>query len=464
MNLWLETLDAPLQHRAGITDDLDVDIAIVGGGFTGLWAAHFLRQEMPGAKIVVLEKEFVGFGASGRNGGWASALYPVAFDRLVTEVGEERARNVREVWRRSVPELGAELARHGIDAGYSYGGNITVARTKVQMKRVEAEFMAAEHAGEGAVRLSRDQVKDRINISGAVGGLFIRECARIHPAKAVRGLASAVERAGVKIYEESEVLSLRPGASSVAKKGIVKVRHLGTIRRVHATHIVEATEGFLPSINSPTRSNRSVVPVYSLMTATEPLSPEIWKEIGWSGNETLAEASHLITYAQRTADDRIAIGGRGAPYFFNSKISPEQDRDPQVHGQLRELARSWFPILRDVNFTHAWGGPLGIARDWHPTVSYNETNGYARAGGYVGDGVTSSYVAGRTLADLLSGKKSEFTKLPWVNHQSPPWEGEPVRWLAINAGLKAMTWADREEHLTHRESLIARAMASLLGH
>ena len=464
MNLWLETLDAPLQHRAGITDDLDVDIAIVGGGFTGLWAAHFLRKEIPGAKIVVLEKEFIGFGASGRNGGWASALYPVAFDRLVIEVGEERARNVREVWRRSVPELGAELAHLGIDAGYSYGGNITVARTKVQMKRVEAEFLAATHAGEGAVRLSRDQMAERINVSDAVGGLFIRECARIHPAKAVRGLASAVERTGVQIYEESEVLSLRPGTSSVAKKGIVKVRHQGTIRRVHATHIVEATEGFLPSINSPARSNRSVVPVYSLMTATEPLSPEIWNEIGWSGNETLAEASHLITYAQRTADDRIAIGGRGAPYFFNSKISPEQDRDPQVHGQLRELARSWFPILHDVNFTHAWGGPLGIARDWHPTVSYNETNGYARAGGYVGDGVTSTYVAGRTLADLISSKESEFTKLPWVNHQSPQWEAEPVRWLAINAGLKAMTWADREEHLTHRESLIARAMASLLGH
>jgi len=464
MNLWLETLDAPLQHRAGIIDDLDVDIAIVGGGFTGLWAAHFLRKEMPGANIVVLEKEFVGFGASGRNGGWASALYPVAFDRLVIEVGQERARNVREVWRRSVPELGAELAGLSIDAGFSYGGNITVARTQVQMKRVDAQFLAATHAGEGAVRLSKDQMQERINVKDAVGGLFIRECARIHPAKAVRGLAHAVERAGVRIFEESEVLSLRPGTSSVAKKGIVKVRHRGTIRRVHATHIVEATEGFLPSINTPARSNRSVVPVYSLMTATEPLSPEIWKEIGWSGNETLAEASHLITYAQRTADNRIAIGGRGAPYFFNSKISPEQDRDPVVHGHLRELARSWFPLLRDVNFTHAWGGPLGISRDWHPTVSFDETSGYARAGGYVGDGVTSSYVAGRTLADLISGKESEFTRLPWVNHQSPQWEGEPVRWLAINAGLKVMTWADREERLTHRESLIARAMAPLLGH
>lgn len=464
MNLWLDTLDTPLSRRAGLTDDLDIDVAIVGGGFTGLWAAHFLKQAMPGAKIVVLEKEFVGFGASGRNGGWASALYPVAFDRLVTEVGEKRARNVREVWRRSVPELGAELTRLGVDAGYSYGGNITVARTKVQMKRVEEEFLAATRAGEGAVRLSGEQLQERINVKGALGGLYVRECARIHPAKAVRGLAAAVERMGVQIFEESEVLSLRPGKSSVATKGIVKVRHRGTIHRVHANLIVEATEGFLPSINSPARSQRSVVPVYSLMTATEPLTSEMWSEIGWSGNETLAEASHLITYAQRTSDGRIAIGGRGAPYFFNSKISPEQDRDAKVHGQLRELARSWFPILHDINFTHAWGGPLGIARDWHPTVSFNESSGYARAGGYVGDGVTSSYVAGRTLADLMSGSESEFTQLPWVNHQSPQWEGEPVRWLAINAGLKAMTWADREESLTRRESIIARTMAPLLGH
>jgi glycine/D-amino acid oxidase-like deaminating enzyme len=200
------------------------------------------------------------------------------------------------------------------------------------------------------------------------------------------------------------------------------------------------------------------------MVATEPLPSRIWDRIGLRSYETFSEARHLIVYGQRTADDRLAVGGRGAPYFFGSKVAPNQDRDARVHEGLRNLIREWFPEVKNHLFTHAWGGPLGITRDWHPHVNLNRTTGMASAGGYVGDGVTTSFLAGVTLASLIVEKANEFTTLPIVNHQSRLWEREPIRWLAVNAGLRAMSFADREESITRRPSSIAKAMAPLLGH
>ena len=460
MSLWLDQL--PHRAREGVNDELDVDIAIVGAGFTGLWTAYFLSEQNPAAKIVIIERERVGFGASGRNGGWASSLYPISYDRLVLENGVEKADLVRSIWRESIDLLEQFLKANRIDCGFHKGGSLAVARSQVQWKRLRKQFQDDQKAGEGVHLLSAHEVAERININKATGGLFTEECARINPAQLVFGLADLVEKRNIKIFESSEVISLRPGRSSISAHGVLKVKHRSIIRRVQAKIIIEATEGYLPLLNSPARSNRSVVPVYSLMVATAPLSTEIWDRIGWQGRETLNEATHLINYAQRTADDRIAIGGRGAPYMFNSAIKPDFEQNPNIHQQLRSLARTWFPELSNVEFTHAWGGPLAIARDWHPTVSFD--GNYARAGGYVGDGVVSSFVAGQSLADLISGKSSRYTELPWIAHKSPLWEGEPLRWLAVNAGLQTMKFADREESITQHESKFAKFMAPFLGH
>ena len=205
------------------------------------------------------------------------------------------------------------------------------------------------------------------------------------------------------------------------------------------------------------------MPVFSLMVATEPLSEGFWSSAGLRGRETFADYRHMIIYGQRTADSRLAFGGRGAPYHFGSSVQPRFDRDGGVHALLRSTLTELFPQLKGVRFTHAWGGPLAIPRDWHSSVGLDRSTGIAWAGGYVGDGVSTTNLAGRTLSDLITGADTELTTLPWVNHQSPRWEPEPFRWVGVNAGLWAMNLGDRSEERNGKSSRVAKSMNRLLG-
>jgi glycine/D-amino acid oxidase-like deaminating enzyme len=225
--------------------------------------------------------------------------------------------------------------------------------------------------------------------------------------------------------------------------------------------VVRATEAYTATLRG---QRRTLLPLYSLMIATEPLPPAAWSEIGWSNAETIADGRHLIIYAQRTADGRIAFGGRGAPYHFGSRIIPGFDRDAAVFTALEEALHELIPAARGAAVTHRWGGPIGVARDWFPSVGIDRARGIAWAGGYVGDGVTASNVAGRTLADLILSRDTELTHLPWVQHHSRRWEPEPLRWIGVNAGVLAMRSADTVERRTGRPSLRARAAMRLQGH
>jgi glycine/D-amino acid oxidase-like deaminating enzyme len=229
---------------------------------------------------------------------------------------------------------------------------------------------------------------------------------------------------------------------------------------VTADIVVRALEAWTPTLPG---TARTLVPVYSLMVATEPLSDEFWGAAGLRGRATFTDYRHMIIYGQRTADGRIAFGGRGAPYHFGSAVRPSYDGTPSVHRLLRQTLVELFPALRSSHFTHAWGGPLGIPRDWHSSVGLDRFRGIAWAGGYVGDGVATTNLAGRTLADLITGADTELTALPWVNHRSPDWEPEPLRWLGVNAGLLAMKLADRTEGTKGRPSRLATRMERLLG-
>jgi glycine/D-amino acid oxidase-like deaminating enzyme len=272
-----------------------------------------------------------------------------------------------------------------------------------------------------------------------------RDCARVQPAKLVHGLATAVEARGARIAEGTTALSLGPGRV-VTDRGVV---------RAGAT--VQATEAW-----SATLSPRSVAPVYSLIVATRPLAGEFWDVAGLAGGRTFTDHRHLVVYGQRTADDRLVFGGRGAPYHWRSRIRPAFDRGPRVFDGLRHAAIELFPTLHPSDFTHAWGGPLGIPRDWHAGVGLDPLNRQGWAGGYVG-GVATSQLAGRTLAALLSGRPDPVTELPWVGHRSRRWEPEPLRWALVNAGLRVMTLADEEERLTGRPSLLATSLGRALG-
>ncbi|CAN5317255.1 FAD-dependent oxidoreductase [soil metagenome] len=418
----------------------------MGGGLTGLWTAWYLQQRDPALKVVVLEKEIAGFGASGRNGGWCSALFPRSTASLERAHGRNAALAMRRAMIATVDEVGAAASAAGIEADYVKGGTIAYARSPVQLAAARAEVDEAAAHGVDEIEWWDSS---RTKASHSLGAAFDPACARIHPAKLVRGLAAAVEAGGAQIAEQTEVLDYSPGRVETTR---------GT---VSCDRLVIATEGYGATLR-PTR--RRVLPLYSLMIATAPLPDDVWDEIGIAHGQTFSDYRHLLIYGQRTADNRFAFGGRGARYHWGSAIRTEYDRAPRVFEHLRRALGELFPAVRDVEVTHQWGGPLGVPRDWHAAASYDPATRVASAGGYVGDGLSTTNLAGRTLADLLTGTDSELTRLPWVNHTSPSWEPEPLRFAGANAGLLAMQAADAEERITGRRSVIARVMRPLVGH
>jgi len=445
-SLWLDSpYDAP--PRPALTGDIEADVAIVGAGFTGLWTAYYLTREDPTLKVVLLEREHAGFGASGRNGGWCSALFPSSWEKLSHLPGASRASafGLAQAMRDSVTEVGAVCASEGIDADFAQGGTIVLARSDAQAVRARAELEHAAEWGADLRWLDAGETTARLNASKVVGATVTGECAALHPGKLVRGLAEIVGRRA-DLHEHTTVRAIERG-------------HVHTDRgTVRAGTVVRATEGYTPTLAG---QRRRVAPVYSLVIATEPLPDHVWDEIGLRERETFSDHRHLIIYGQRTADGRMVFGGRGAPYHLGSRIRPEFDSNQRVFASLYATLLEMFPVLAGTRVTHAWGGPLGVPRDWCASVGLQDGIGWA--GGYVGDGVSTTNLAGRTLTDLILGRETELTSLPWVNHRSPSWEPEPLRWIGANLGLQLMTFADHEERLTGRPSLAARAMGPLLG-
>jgi len=430
-------------------------VAVVGAGFTGLWTAYYLLRADPSLRVVVLEQETAGFGASGRNGGWASAMFPASLDKVAALPGSshESALALHGAMRASVDEVGSVTTTEGIEAHFHKGGMLSLARSPAQLHsaRAEVEHARAWHRGPEEVRLlSAKEARAVVGASRTLGATYTPDCAVLHPARLVRGLADVVDASrGGRIYERTRVTAIKPHRVRTADGSTV-----------HADVVVRATEGYTPRLPGMARV---VAPVYSLVIATEPLPGSTWREIGLSERQTFTDHRNLIVYGQRTHDGRLVFGGRGAPYHFRSAVAPAYDRDPRVFARLWSTLREMFPVLAGARVTHAWGGALGVPRDWTASVGLDRATGLGWAGGYVGDGVTTSNLAGRTLTDLVLGRDTGLTRLPWVGHTSPSWEPEPLRWLGVNAGLRAMAVADREERLTRRPSVVARAMAPLLG-
>jgi glycine/D-amino acid oxidase-like deaminating enzyme len=436
LSFWHETVPDDLSPRAPLAGDIQVDVAIVGGGLTGLWTAYYLLQRDPALRIAVLEKEIAGFGASGRNGGWCSALFPRSTASLQKAHGLQAALAMRRGMIATVDEVGRVSAAEGIDCDFVKGGTIAFARNRVQARAADAEVAEAAEYGVDPLERRADAV-------------FDPNCARVHPSKLVRGLARVVEANGVTIFEGTEVVSWEPHKVATTR---------GTVR---ADSVIIATEGYGATL---AQTRRSILPLYSLMIATEPLADSFWDEIGIEHGMTFTDYRHLLIYGQRTADNRFAFGGRGARYHWGSVIRPEFDRAPRVFEHLRRALVDLFPAAKDAKVTHRWGGPLGVPRDWHAFVRYDSATGIGTAGGYVGDGLSTTNIAGRTLADLVTGTVSELTTLPWVGHHSPDWEPEPLRFAGANLGMLAMEVADVEERATSRASIAARVMGPLTGH
>ncbi|MFK8911876.1 NAD(P)/FAD-dependent oxidoreductase, partial [Streptomyces sp. YS-3] len=407
--------------REPLTGDATADVVIVGGGYTGLWTAYYLKKAVPFLNITVLEARFCGYGASGRNGGW---LYNgiAGRDRYAKLHGHEAAVRLQRAMNDTVGEVVRAAAEESIDADVHQGGVLEVAYTPAQLGRLKA-FHAAEIAfGEkDRLLLGARETAERVRVAGAVGSAWTPHGARVHPVKLLKGLAAAVEALGVTVHESTPVTEIRPKHA---------VTPYGTVR---APYVLRCTEGFSASLKG---LRRTWLPMNSSMVATEPLPAELWETIGWEGRETLGDMAHAYMYAQRTADDRIALGGRGVPYRFGSRTDNDGRTRPETVEALRDVLIRFFPQLAGVDITHAWSGVLGVPRDWCATVTLDRSTGLGWAGGYVGSGVATANLAARTLRDLVqqdSGQAgpTELTALPWVGHRVRRWEPEPLRWVGV---------------------------------
>jgi glycine/D-amino acid oxidase-like deaminating enzyme len=446
VSFWWQTRGVPPRH-ASLPEGTEADICIIGGGYTGLWTAYYLKRADPSLHVVLLEAAFTGFGASGRNGGWVTAALPGSRTRYAKgPQGAAGVRALERALRDTVDEVARVCQAENIDAGLVKGGTLAVATSPAQDARLRGQLEHDRAWGDGedvVTYLGKAELAKRMNVAGAEGALFSPHCARIQPASLVAGLAAAADRAGVDIYEATPVTSITPGRASTP---------FGDVR---ARYVLRCTEGFtarLPGLR------RALLPMNSAMIVTEPLSDQVWAEIGWEGCETLGDEAHAYMYAQRTADGRIAIGGRGVPYRYASGLDDKGAVAPVTVIQLTKILHRMFPAAAASKIQHAWCGVLGVPRDWCAAVHLDKTTGLGWAGGYTGHGVAASNLAGRTLADLVRGERSELADLPWVGHTSPRWEPEPLRWTGVHSLYAVYRAADRMEtrRATPRTSPLAR--------
>lgn len=439
LSYWFETCGDDLEPRPPLDGTTSADVAILGGGYTGLWTAYYLLRLEPGLRVVILEREICGFGASGRNGAWCAPGLNISLARLEKLHGYAAAKQTYAAVSDAVEEVGRVAQAEALDIDWRQGGELIVARGPHETPALEARQRELERFGlaDGYELLDARQLAERVAINRATAAHFTPHAAAIHPAKLARGLARVVERMGGVIHERTPVTGYSPAAGGAARRRAALLTATGA---VEADAIVLAGEAYLTEFP---RLHRSLIPLWSLIVLTEPLPDEVWRQIGWAGHELIGSPRYTVVYLSRTADGRLLFGGRGAPYRFGSPIRPEYDQHPPTHALLRELARDWFPVLRDFEFTHAWGGPVGMPRDWHLTIRHDRQTGVATARGYVGHGVSTSNLAGRTLAELIIGRESERTALPLVGYKPRSWEPEPLRWLGVRFMQAALGRVDR---------------------
>jgi glycine/D-amino acid oxidase-like deaminating enzyme len=456
-SLWLDQLAGPISVRPSLAGDTDVDVAIVGGGYSGLWSAYSLLRADPTLRVLVIEREMVGFGASGRNGGWCVGEIAGGLGGAVATWGREAGISMTRAIIDTVGEIGRVVAAEGIECGFEPGGVLRLARTQPQLRRQRDEIDEYRHHGFGddVLRsLTAGEAFDRLSATAVLGGLHYAPGARVQPALLARGLAEVVERLGGTIVEHTGAIDVQPG-SAAARPSVVTDR--GVVR---ADVVVRATEAYTRDLPG---MRRVMVPLYSLMVATAPLESAVWQSIGLRRYETFADDRRMVIYGQRTTDDRIAFGGRGAPYRFGSGIDPATESRSDVHDRIADALVELFPQLDGVEITHRWGGVLGVPRDWRPSVGLDRSTGLAWAGGYVGEGVAAANLAGRTIADLVVRPDSELVALPWVQHRSRRWEPEPLRWAAINGARRLAGWIDDRESDQGRTPRLASVLDRIVG-
>lgn len=438
VSFWFDSIDGLSEPEIPELPS-ETEVAIIGAGFTGLWTAYYLNQKNPELDISIFEAETVGYGASGRNGGWCMGEACGIDSYLADPAQRDVGMRLRREMFNTVDEVGRVSQAEDIDCHYAKGGWLTVAHLPFHAREIQ-KHIAAKHAlgfTEDEYRwLPPEEARNRISIGEAHGAGYARHCAAIHPARLARGLGDVLRRKGVRIYERTPATSLQPGLVSTDRG------------QVTASKILRATEGYTASLKG---LKRNLMPLYSMVTATEPLPERVWSNIGLTEREVFDDPRRLVIYGQRTLDNRLVLGGR-AGYFFGSRRQATIGRDNPDVQHVEKVVKDLFPVLKDYQITHGWGGLMGVPRHWRPCVSYDQASGMGWAGGYVGEGVAATNLAGRTLSDLVLKRDTDLTRLPWVEDEARRWEIEPLRWI----GSKSVRWmayrADDVEARTRQPS------------
>ncbi|MCL6574998.1 FAD-dependent oxidoreductase [Kyrpidia sp.] len=443
-SFWLETCGDDLTPRVSLEGSTTVDVAIVGGGLSGLWTAYYLAKSHPDLSIAMVERDIVGFGASGRNGGWCTPKFSLTPSGAIRRFGIDTAKRMQAAMYESVDEVERVIQEENLDVHWHRGGamQVTLGEYGVPILEKWMKMYAALGLESHYQWWDAEEAAAHVRIVGLRAALYNRDTAVLHPGRLVRQLARTVERLGVRIYERTPALRIKAGEGE--RPAVIETDRGRLEARLAA---VIAAEAYVSEIRT---FHRAVVPIYSSIVLTEPLADDVWKEIGWAGREAVGSTRLSIDYLQRTADGRILFGGRGEPYHYGSRIKPQYESSPDVTEALVRLAKTWFPVLKDIRFTHAWAGPLGVPRDWLPNLWYDPLRKLAGAWGYVGQGVSTTNLAGRVLAGLIAEKEGEWADLPMVQHTSPPWEPEPLRWLGIRYVQAGLARVDRQAEMTGR--------------
>ena len=419
-SFWLDSLNEGLLPRPALEESTRCDVAIVGGGYTGLWTAYALKRIDPALDVVICESDISGAGASGRNGGWCMGELSGVRALLHDSRHGEAARRLQKDLFAAVDEIGTIVQKEGIECEFKKGGALKLARLPAHLPRLQDEIRSLRAAGfgEDSYRfLSAEESAQRIRSIPFAGALYSAHVAALNPARLVRGLARVVEQQGVRLYDQSS-------ARRIHSKRIETDRG-----EIHAEHVVLAAEGFSSNLKG---RRRRLIPLHSMMIATEPLSDSIWDSIGLAERETFGDWRRVTVYGQRTADGRVAFGGRGV-YAYGSKARTRFDPGEPIFDRVRDAMLSLIPQLESAEITHRWGGPLGVPRDGRTRAGRIHRSGLAFGGGYVGEGVMGAYWIGSTLADLILERRSHRTEPDWLRDDFPLWEPEPFRWMGVTA-------------------------------
>ncbi len=449
--LWLDSFDQSSCDRKPLDGPVSVDVAIVGGGYSGLWTAYYLLENDPSLRVLIIEKEFCGYGASGRNGGWCEGALAGGTEKYAKLSTMDEALRLERTMFKTVDEIQRVLSLEDINCGFHKGGFVSLARNlpQAQRQRSAVELARKRGTGEEVVRiLEADEARAHVNATNVHSGIFFAPSAVVDPGKMVRGLAEAVERKGGIIAEGTTALSIGAGRVECAE-GVVS-----------ADVIVQATEGYTRDIRG---KKLDLLPVYSRMIATEPLTDSQMSEIGLEDRPTFNDGRYIVIYGQRTSDNRIAFGGQGKPpYLYGSRIDSGVESNLHSHEVVWENLVNLLPQLKDVAITHRWGGTLAIPRNWLPGLRLDRPSGVGFLGGYVGEGVAAANLAGRTMADLILERRTDVVSLPWVGVQSRKWEPEPLRWLGVRVSRRFMGAADSSESKTQNTAKLAMRAAHVL--